>query len=174
MRVFRKKDGGIVQLIDKERMREWSIELPLIFIEYVRNNKLDSYDDEKVKKAVEEYLDEIMEDVAVPRLIEVLEGDNVEEIINALERIEKIANENLDMTRPIRPYLEELLEKDNKKITNLADGILELFRREERRKELSEKRKVMEKKEELFMEGKINADEYAKARKEYIKFRDNR
>jgi len=174
MRVFRKKDGGIVQLIDKERMREWSIELPLIFIEYIRNNKLDSYDDDKVKKSIEKYLDEIMEDVAVPRLIEVLEGDNVEEIINALERIEKIANENLDLTRPIRPYLEELLKKDNKKITNLADSILELFRREERRKELSEKRKVMEKKEELFMEGKITADEYAEARKEYIKFRDNR
>ncbi|TFG01583.1 MAG: hypothetical protein EU542_06690 [Promethearchaeota archaeon] len=115
-----------------------------------------------------------MEDVAVPRLIEVLEGDNVEEIINALERIEKIANENLDMTRPIRPYLEDLLQKDNKEISNLADSILDLFRREERRKKLSEKRKVMEKKEELFMEGKITADEYAEARKEYIKFRDNR
>ena len=174
MRVFRKKDGGIVQLIDKERMREWSIELPLIFIEYIRNNKLDSYDDDKVKKSIEKYLDEIMEDVAIPRLIEVLEGDNVEETTNALERIGKIANENLDMTRPIRPYLEELLKKDNKKITNLADSILELFRREERRKELSEKRKVMEKKEELFMEGKITADEYAKARKQYIAFRDNR
>ncbi|MFO7796530.1 MAG: hypothetical protein ACQERB_01360 [Promethearchaeati archaeon] len=174
MRVFQKKDGGIVQLIDKERMQEWSIELPLIFIEYIRNNKLDSYDDDKVKKAVAEYLDEIMEDVAVPRLIEVLEGDNVEEIINALERIEKIANENLDITRPIRPYLEDLLQKDNEKISNLTDSILELFRREERRKELSEKRKIMEKKEELFMKGKITADEYAEARKEYIKFRDNR
>ena len=174
MRVFRKKDGGLVQLIDKEKMREWSIELPLIFVEYIRNNKLNTYDDDKVKKAVEQYLDEILEDVAVPRLIEVLEGDDTEEIINALERIDKIANENLDMTRPIRPYLNDLLNKNNKKIITLADSTLELFRREERRKELSEKRKAMEKKEELFMDGKISADEYAKARKEYIKFRDKR
>ncbi|MBD3212335.1 MAG: hypothetical protein GF311_06990 [Candidatus Lokiarchaeota archaeon] len=172
--MFRKKDGGIVQLIDKRKMQEWSIELPLIFIEYIRNNKLDTYDDEKVRKAVEEYLDEIMEDVAIPRLIEVLGGEDNEEIISALERIDKIANENLDMARPIKPYLENLLKKENKEIKKLADGILELFRREERRKKLNEKRKIMREKEDLFMDGKISAEEYAKARKEYIKFRDSK
>lgn len=155
-------------------MDEWSVELPLIFIEYIRNNKLDTYDDDKVRKAVEEYLDEIMEDVAIPRLIEVLEGDDQEEIISALERIDKIANENLDMARPIRPYLEDLLKKENMQLVDLADGILELFRREERRKKLNKKRKIMREKEEQFMEGKISAEEYAEARKEYIKFRDNK
>ena len=34
MKVFHKKDGGIVQLISKEKMKEWPIELPLIFISY--------------------------------------------------------------------------------------------------------------------------------------------
>jgi len=155
-------------------MSEWSIELPLIFIEYIRNNKLDTYEDDKVRKAVEEYLDEIMEDVAIPRLIEVLEGEDMEEIISALERIDNIANDNLDMARPIRPYLEKLLKRDNKEIINLVDDILELFRREERRKKLNEKRRIMREKEDLFMEGNISAEEYAKARKEYIKFRDKK
>lgn len=155
-------------------MSEWSIELPLIFIEYIRNNKLDTYEDDKVTKAVEEYLDEIMEDVAIPRLIEVLEGEETEEIINALERIDNIANDNLDMARPIRPYLEKLLKRDNKEIINLVDDILELFKREERRKKLNEKRRIMREKEGLFMEGKISAEEYAKARKEYIQFRDKK
>jgi hypothetical protein len=38
MRIFHKKDGGIVQLIDKDEIKEWPVELPLIFIEYIRKN----------------------------------------------------------------------------------------------------------------------------------------
>jgi len=174
MRVFHKKDGGIIQLIGKERIKEWSIELPLIFVEYIRNNKLDTYDDPKVKKEVENYLDEILEDIAVPRLIEVLEGEDNEEIISALKRILEIAENNLEMTRPIRPYLEDLTDKKNKEIITLTEQILDLFRKADRRKELNKKRKVMKEKEELFLEGKISAEEYAQSRKEYIEFRDNR
>ena len=58
--MFHKKDGGVVQLIDKEDMEEWPVELPLIFIEYIRNNKLDTYEDPKIKRDIEKYLDEIL------------------------------------------------------------------------------------------------------------------
>jgi hypothetical protein len=174
MKVFHKKDGGIIQLIGKEKIKEWSIELPLLFVEYIRNNKLDNYDDPKVKKEVENYLDEILEDIAIPRLIEVLGSDENDEIISALNRILEIAEDNLEMTRPIRPYLEDLTDKKNKKILDLTEQILELFRRADRRKELNKKRKVMKEKEELFLDGKISAEEYAQARKDYIQFRDNR
>ncbi|MEJ2251835.1 MAG: hypothetical protein P8Y70_13940 [Candidatus Lokiarchaeota archaeon] len=174
MRIFYKNDGGIIQLIGKEKIKEWSIELPLLFVEYIRNNKLDSYDDPKVKKEIENYLDEILEDIAVPRLIEVLGSDDNEEIISALKRILEIAENNLDMTRPIRSYLEDLTNKKNKEIVNLTEQILDLFRKADRRKELNKKRKVMQEKEELFLAGKISAEEYATSRKEYLKFRDNR
>ncbi|GAH01979.1 unnamed protein product, partial [marine sediment metagenome] len=66
MRIFHKKDGGIVQLISKEKMKEWPIELPLIFIEYVRTNQLNTYNDSKLKKDIEQYLDEVVRDVAIP------------------------------------------------------------------------------------------------------------
>ncbi|MBD3193748.1 MAG: hypothetical protein GF317_01740 [Candidatus Lokiarchaeota archaeon] len=174
MKVFRKADGGIVQLIDKNKMMEWPIELPLIFIEYIKNNKLESYNDKDVEKKIEEYLDEVLKDVAIPRLIDVLEGNNNTEIIEALERIDNIANDNLDMARPIKPYLNDLANNKNKEITKLAKGILELFRKEERRKELNKKRKIMKEKEEEFLNGKITPEEYAIARKEYLEFRDNR
>jgi len=174
MRLFRKKDGSIVQLIDKNKMMDWPVELPLIFIEYIRNNKLENYNDKKVEKEINEYLDEILEEVAIPRLIEVLEGEDNKEIIDALKRIEKVANENLDMTHPIKPYLDDLMNNKNKEIKDLANNILDLFRKEERRKELNKRRKIMKEKEDLFLEGKINAEEYAEARKEYLTFRDNR
>jgi len=172
MRIFYKKGGGAIQLIDKEKMLEWPVELPLIFIEYIRNNQLKLYEDTRVQKEVEAYLDEILKDVAIPRLISVLEGDDLEEIILALTRIEEISNKNIEMINPIKPYLEKLSNIENKQIEKLIQNISTQFQKAERKKELAKKRKVMREKEKLFLEGKINGEEYAKARKEYLTLKD--
>jgi len=172
MKIFYKKDGGIVQLIDKEKMKEWPVELPLIFIEYVRNNQLKTYNDSKLKKDIEQYLDEVVKDVAIPGLINVLDGDNFEETNKALARIEELAKKNVEMVKPIRPYVENLLKKENKEVIKLSKSILESFNKAERRKKLAEKRKVMQEKEKNFLVGKISGEEYAKARKEYLILKD--
>ena len=70
IKIFRLKNGGVVQLADKEKMQEWPIELPVLFIEDIKNKQWDSYG--SAKKEVEKYLDEILEEVAIPRLISVL------------------------------------------------------------------------------------------------------
>lgn len=168
MKVFHKKDGGIVQIIDKEKMKEWPVELPLIFIEYVRNNQLKTYNDTKLKKEIEQYLDEVVRDVAIPGLISVLDGDNFEETNKALVRIEELAKKNIKMVKPIKPYIENLLKKENKEVNKLSQSILESFNKAERRKKLAEKRKVMQEKEKEFLAGNLSGEEYAKARKEYL------
>jgi hypothetical protein len=168
MRVFHKKDGGIVQLVSKEKMKEWPIELPLIFIEYVRTNQLNTYDDKNLKKEIEQYLDEVLKDVAIPSLINVLDGNNTEEISKALVRIEELAKKNIEMVKPIKPYVENLLKKGNKNYSKPCKSILESFDKAERKKKLAEKRKVMQKKEKEFLAGTISGEEYAKARKEYL------
>jgi len=168
MKVFHKKDGGIVQIIDKEKMKEWPVELPLIFIEYVRNNQLNTYNDTKLKKDIEQYLDEVVRDVAIPGLISVLDGDNFEETNKALVRIEELAKKNIKMVKPIKPYIENLLKKENKEVNKLSQSILESFNKAERRKKLAEKRKVMQEKEKEFLAGNLSGEEYAKARKEYL------
>ena len=172
MRVFNKKDGGIIQLIDKEKMEEWPIELPLIFVEYIRSNKLDSYGEPQVKKEVEKYLDEITKDIAIPRLIGVLEGDNVEEITLALTRLEELSRKNIDMARPIESYLKNLIQNKNKKISGLAKKISNNFAKADRKKELAKKRKIMQDKEKKFLAGKLSPQEYAKARKEYLELKE--
>lgn len=172
IRVFLKKDGNAIQLIGIEKMLEWPVELPLIFIEYIRNNKLKTYEDTKVQKEIEKYLDEIMESVAIPRLIGVLEGDNPEEIILALTRIEELSKKNIDMIKPIQPYLQKVLNSKNKKITKLVKTIGDNFQKAERRKELSIKRKLMREKEKLFIDGKISGEDYAKVRKEYLTLKE--
>jgi len=172
MKIFHKKDGGIVQLIDKEKMKEWSVELPLIFIEYVRNNQLNTYNDTKLKKEIEQYLDEVLKDVAIPGLIKVLDGDNFEEINKALVRIEELAKKKIEMVKPIKPYIENLQDKENKEVKRLSNSILNSFNKAERKKKLAEKRKVMQEKEKDFLAGKISGEEYANARKEYLILKD--
>ncbi len=168
MKIFYKKDGGIVQLIDKEKIKEWPIELPLIFIEYIRNNQLKTYEGSKLKKEIEQYLDEVLKDVAIPGLIKVLDGDNFEETNKALVRIDELAKKKIDLVKPIKPYLEKLVKKDNKEIRKLSNSILESFAKAERRKRLAEKRKIMQEREKEFLAGNISGEEYANARKEYL------
>jgi len=168
MKIFYKQDGGIVQLIDKEKMKQWSIELPLIFIEYIRNNQLNSYNDPKLKKEIEKYLDEVLTDVAIPGLINVLDGDDVEEVNKALVRIEELAKKDIEMVKPIKPYVEKLVKKNKKEIRNLSNSIMDTFKKADRKKELAEKRKIMQKKEKMFLAGNLSGEEYAKARKDYL------
>ena len=172
MKIFHKKDGGIIQLVDKKKMEEWSVELPLIFIEYIREKQLEKYDDASVKKEISAYLDEILKDVAIPRLISVLEGDNEEETISALERIREISKKNVDMARPIKPYLDNLSKSKNKNIVKITLEISNNFMKVDRRKELAKKRKIMQEKEKQFMAGKISGEDYAKARKEYLTLKE--
>jgi len=168
LKQFKKKDGSIVQLIDKDKIKEWPVELPLIFIEYVRNNQLKPYNDPKIEKEIELYLDEILEDIAIPGLINVLDSEDQNEVTSALNRIDELAKKKLELVKPIKPYLEDLVKKDNKDIANLADKILQEFSKAERRKQLAEKRKIMRQKEKDFLSGKISGEDYAKARKEYL------
>ncbi len=172
IRLFFKNNGGAVQLIDIEKMEEWPVELPLIFIEYIRSSKLKTYEDTKVQKEIEKYLDEILENVAIPRLISVLEGENSEEIILALTRIEEISKKNIEMIRPIQPYLKKLQTIKDKQIIKLVRDIDTNFQKADRRKELAKKRKIMREKEKLFIDGKINGEDYAKARKEYLTLKE--
>ena len=101
-----------------------------------------------------------------------MEGDNLDEIILALERIEELSKKNVDMAKPIQPYLNNLLKNPNKDIKKFAQNISENFQKAERKKELAKKRKMMREKENLFLEGKISGEEYAKTRKEYLTLKE--
>ena len=153
IKLFRKKDGGVIQLVDKEKMKFWPVELPLIFIEYIREKKLVSYEDNTIKKDIETYLDEVMKEIAIPRLIGVLDSENDEEIILSITRILDIAKKNIEMVKPIQKYLVDLQKSKNKKVVELSKNISEMFVKAERRKELARKRKIMRQKEKEFLDG---------------------
>ncbi|MEJ2293365.1 MAG: hypothetical protein P8Y23_01185, partial [Candidatus Lokiarchaeota archaeon] len=72
---------------------------------------------------------------------------------------------------PIKPYLTRLSLLKNEEIKALLEKISDRFAKEESRKEVAAKRKLMQQKEKEFLEGKISGDEYAKIRKEYLLLR---
>jgi len=117
---------------------------------------------------IEQYLEDVLKDVAIPGLIKVLDGDNFEEINKALVRIDELAKKKIDLVKPIKPYVEKLVKKDNKEIRKHSNSILESFTKAERRKRLAEKRKIMQEREKEFLAGNISGEEYATARKEYL------
>jgi len=169
MKIFHKKDGGIVQLVDKAEIKEWPVELPLIFIEYIRKDKLGSYNDKQVEKEIEIYLDEILTEIAIPRMISVLDGEDETEIKTVLERVDELAKKKIDLVKPIKSYIEKLDKKSNKKeINKVCESILSTFIKEENKKNLADKRKIMRQVEQEFLQGKISDIEYSKARKEYL------
>jgi hypothetical protein len=123
IRIFRKKDGGIVQLIDMEKINEWPIEFPLKFVEDIRS-KLKSYRDVKVQDEISKYLDEIMTTIAIPNIKEAFESGTRENISSILVSFEELSETNADAVKPIISLLENLTKNENKNVAGSAQRIL--------------------------------------------------
>ncbi|MFX1345443.1 MAG: hypothetical protein ACFFBC_05010 [Promethearchaeota archaeon] len=124
MRIFHKKDGGIVQLIDKEKIKDWSVELPLKFVEDVRS-KLKSYRDAKVEEEISAYLDDIITNLAIPKIKETIEDASKDTVISILSSFEELSETNVGAIKPIQPLLENLTKNSNKTIAEIAKRIID-------------------------------------------------
>jgi hypothetical protein len=123
IKIFHKKDGGIVQLIDKEKIMDWPIELPLKFVEDVRS-KLKSYRDPNVEEEISNYLDDILTTLAIPRIKETLENSTKDSIISLLSSFEELSETNIGAIKPIRSIIENLTKNTDKTIVASAKRIL--------------------------------------------------
>lgn len=122
IKVFYKKNGGVIQLIEEEKIQNWSIELTFIFVEYIRN-KLRSYRDDKVQNDISEYLDEILTLIAIPKLKKIFDNNNQNEIISILEKFEELSESNNKAANHISPFLPKLLNNSNKNIVKKVQNI---------------------------------------------------
>ncbi len=124
IKLFYKEDGGIVQLIEMEKIQEWPIEMPFIFVEYIKSNKLRSYRDTKVEAEISKYLDDILNKTAFPRVKQIFLGSNHEEIRSTLSIFEELSESNSRAVIPIQTLLETLTKHTNKTIVSQARKIL--------------------------------------------------
>lgn len=124
IKLFYKENGGIVQLIEMEKIEEWPLELPLIFVEYIRSNKIRSYRDAKIEADISDYLDEILNKIAIPKLKKIFEQTNEEEILSILSIFEELSETNSRAIIPIKNLLDDLSKQANKAIVSKARKIL--------------------------------------------------
>ncbi len=124
IKLFYKENGNVVQLIEMEKIQEWPLEMPLIFVEYIKSNKIRSYRDTKVEAEISQYLDEILNQTAIPRIKQFFEGSNQEEILSILSIFEELSETNTRAIIPIQKLLENLTKQTNKTITLQARKIL--------------------------------------------------
>ena len=71
MKIFRASDNRIIQLTDPEKIKMWNPEMPLLFIGFIREKRLPFYH-KSIQKPISDYLDEILEQIAIPKLSEAL------------------------------------------------------------------------------------------------------
>ncbi|MHA1146870.1 MAG: hypothetical protein ACTSR8_01340 [Promethearchaeota archaeon] len=124
IRIFHKKDGGVVQLIELDKIQEWDVEMPFKFVDYILNNKLRSYRDPKVEGEISKYCDEILKKVGLPKVKELFEGGDREAIQSTLDIFEELSEINATAVVPIKPLLEDLIKNSIKTIGNQAQKIL--------------------------------------------------
>ena len=124
IKLFYKDDGGVIQLIELEKIKEWPIEMPFIFVEYIKSNKLRSYRDPKVEAEISQYLNEILNKTAIPKVKQIFEGSNQEEILSILSIFEELSETKTRAVTPIQNLLENLTKQTNKAIASQARKIL--------------------------------------------------
>lgn len=124
IKLFYKDDGGVIQLIELEKINEWPIEMPFIFVEYIKSNKLRSYRDPKIEAEISQYLNEILNKTAIPKVKQIFEGSNQEEILSILSIFEELSETNTRAVIPIQNLLENLTKQTNKTIASQAQKIL--------------------------------------------------
>ena len=175
MKIFKSTSSDqIIQMADKKAMQSWDPELPLLFIGYIQDKLLETYDT-SVRKEVEVYLGEILEEIAVPKLITALNHEDVEvrrkisagfkNVGETNPELIKIAKENLedaqkDKDKQVKENIKAALSSYDKYLKRLANA--------EKRKKLRALQKKMDKADEDFAEGKISDEEYLKLRKEFL------
>ncbi|MFX1391398.1 MAG: hypothetical protein ACFE9Z_15140 [Promethearchaeota archaeon] len=124
IKLFYKQDGSIVQLIEMEKIDEWSLEMPFIFVEYIKSNKLRSYRDASVEAEISQYLDEILDKIAIPKIRKIIGSTNKEDIISTLSIFEELSQTNNRAILPLQSLIESLTKETDKRIVSQAKAIL--------------------------------------------------
>ncbi|GAB4304966.1 MAG: hypothetical protein Kow0069_00090 [Promethearchaeota archaeon] len=169
MRVFYAADGSIVQLVDEEKIKHWEPETPVLFVNYVRDNLLSKYTDKKLREEVQQYLDHVLETIALPKLGNALSSPDPEVRLAVARRLEGMSRSSADSLKPLLPFLKGAADDPNKEVRSLVKKIEANYQRAQKRKEYNKRRQKMRELDRKLAAGKISDAEYLKERKTFLK-----
>ncbi|MBN2152399.1 MAG: hypothetical protein JW839_13185 [Candidatus Lokiarchaeota archaeon] len=169
MKVFRLSNGQIVQIIDKEKIQNWDPETPVLFVNFILDKKLETYGGSKDQAEIRAYLNEILEDIAIPKLTNALKSPDQNARLAIAKSLVDISKKKPDMVKGVLGFLQdaEKVEKAAEVKANITQ-VLKNYDKALKRKQYEAKRKKMRELDERLKTGKISADEYVKERKEFL------
>ncbi|MEX2684769.1 MAG: HEAT repeat domain-containing protein [Candidatus Sigynarchaeota archaeon] len=169
MKVFRLSDGRIVQIIDKDKIQRWDPATPALFVNYILDKKIESYGSSKDQAEIRAYLNEILEEIAVPKLTSALKSPDPNVRLTIAKNLVDISKKKADMVKGVLSFLQEA--EKNETETDIKANIAQVLKNYDKavkRKQYEAKRKKMKELDERLKAGKITADEYVKERKEFL------
>jgi hypothetical protein len=177
IKIFRSTSGKIYQLADLEKIKSWDAEMPLIFVGYIREKQLSNYP-KSLQAEIESYLDEILENIAIPKLIKSLESPNVELRNKIGQNLLSISEANPDLLKIALPHIESKLNDSDKNFAETMNRTFKNYQKAQNKKKTAEKRKKLRKLREKMdkldvslTEGSISDEEYILEQKRFLKLK---
>jgi hypothetical protein len=169
MRIFRLSNGQIVQFIDKEKIQKWDPETPALFVNFILDKKIETYGPTKDQAEIRAYLNEILEEIAIPKLTNALKSQDPNARLTIAKNLVDISKKKPDMIKGVLSFLQdaEKVEKGAEIKANITQ-VLKNYDKALKRKQYEAKRKKMRELDDKLKAGKITADEYVKERKEFL------
>ena len=176
MKIFHYKER-IFQLADKTMIEGWNAEMPLLFIGYIREKRMVTYP-KSVQKEVNVYLNDILENSAIPMLLTAINNEDVEVRKNVAKSIVGVSEQNPSMLKIALSHMEKASNDKNKEVATAMKKALKNYQKylkrlktAAKRKELSALRKKMDEIDVQFADGKISDSDYIKEQKNYLKLK---
>jgi hypothetical protein len=169
MRVFRLSNGMIVQIIDKDKIQKWDPQTPALFVNFLIDKKLETYGSAKDQAEIRAYLNEILEEVAIPKLTNALKSPDPNARLAIAKNLVDLSKKKPDMIKGVLSFLQEAekVEKGAEIKANITK-VLKNYDKASKRKQYEVKRKKMKELDDKLKVGKITDAEYMKERKEYL------
>ncbi len=175
MRIYHLSDSRIVQIASKEKMQKWTGEAPLVYINYIRDSQLRSYGSKVNQKEISRYLDEAMQEIAIPKLIEALNSEDEGEVLDILTRIEELSRKKPDLIKITLTHVERKQKHPSSEVSKLANKIQNNYNRAMKRRQIKKKLAANEKAggtdaelDKKLVSGEITESEYLQLKKERI------
>ena len=176
MKIFQHKER-IFQLADKEMIEGWNAEMPLLFIGYIREKRMSTYP-KPVQKEVNAYLDDVLENSAIPMLLTAINNEDVEIRKNVAKSIVQVSENNPAMLKIALYHMEKACNDRNKEVAGAMKKALKNYQKylkrlktAAKRKELTALRKKMDEIDAQFADGRISDSDYIKEQKNYLKLK---
>jgi len=176
MKIFQHKER-IFQLADKKMIEGWNAEMPLLFIGYIREKRMSTYP-KPVQKEVNAYLDDVLENSAIPMLLTAINNEDVEIRKNVAKSIVDVSEQNPSMLKIALSHMEKASNDRNKEVADAMKKALKNYQKylkrlktAAKRKELTALRKKMDEIDVQFADGRISDSAYILEQKNYLKLK---